>query len=246
MGIRVITAPTVHLIGCSAPLYDRMHQHLAALDQWPASAFDLDVPERCGPLDSQVTVEFAGRTCYQSWQKGRPHREYIQHIVGEKHHSVLEHAQFTFAIAGVSRTLLAELTRHRHLSPSVLSQRYVDHSTMGFVLPPELTDLPLSSQVHTLFRQACEVSQSLYRNIVEELTAAGWDRKRVYQTARSVLPGCVETRLVVSGNARAWLDILPKRDSGAADPEIRRLVQVIHGMLKIEMPDVFGDKGETL
>jgi hypothetical protein len=148
-----------------------------------------------------------------------------------------EEMTYDIEMAGAYKRFVADgLVVHN----SVLSQRYVDHSGFGFVLPSDLAELPPDSRARRSWKVSCLSAASDYRLIVAELTELGWPRKRVYQTARSVLPGCVETRLQVSGNARAFLDFFPKRDSDAADPEIRRLAVVVRALLAAEMPDVFG------
>ena len=80
--------------------------------------------------NGQNLIEFAGRLCYESFnlpsEKTKTNSGYVQNVIGLGHESVLEHASVTFYIEGVSRSLSHELIRHRHLSFSELSQRYVD------------------------------------------------------------------------------------------------------------------------
>src|SRR5262249_31490582 len=77
----------------------------------------------------QALAEFAGRACYQSWNKPNPatatNQGYLRHILDVGHLSVLEHGVVTMYLTGVSRSLTHELIRHRHFSYSQLSQRYV-------------------------------------------------------------------------------------------------------------------------
>src|SRR5574341_303930 len=87
--------------------------------------------------DSEMLVEMCGRVCYMSYGKGRKtNREFCSHIIESGHHSVLEHANWTLLITGISRSCSHELVRHRHFSFSHLSQRYVAHTQ--FVQPPNL------------------------------------------------------------------------------------------------------------
>lgn len=91
--------------------------------------------------DAQTLVEIAGRLCYLSYSKPRPggNSSYINHILEVGHGSVTEHAVWSLIVTGVSRSLSHELVRHRvGISPSQLSQRYVDSSDVAFVVPPEL------------------------------------------------------------------------------------------------------------
>ena len=88
----------------------------------------------------EVLVEAGGRVCYLSFANPRPGgmRAYADNILRSDHTSVLEHAVFTIMVTGVSRSLTHELVRHRHASPSQLSQRYVDESACEVVVPPAL------------------------------------------------------------------------------------------------------------
>src|SRR5699024_3870906 len=102
--------------------------------------------------DMQQLVEFAGRACYQSFHKPNPktarNADYITRTLhGQKHWSIAEHATATFYITGVSRALTHELIRHRHLSYSQLSQRFVDESWANFVIPPAV----VKSEAETIF-----------------------------------------------------------------------------------------------
>ena len=99
----------------------------------------------CG---GSALAEFAGRACYSSWDKPNPatatNAGYLGHILEVGHESVLEHGSATFFIEGVSRSFSHEFIRHRHLSPSQLSQRFVDSSGVQFVVPPAISALKRS------------------------------------------------------------------------------------------------------
>ena len=102
----------------------RLVAHTVLADGFP------DIEPQDGDTDADFLAEGAGRSCFQSWSRPNPktraNRDYLANIIRQGHESTLEHASATFYITGVSRALLSELTRHRHLSYSVLSQRYVD------------------------------------------------------------------------------------------------------------------------
>lgn len=184
-------------------------------------------------LDAEELIEIAGRTCYQSFEKGRSSVEYFENILESKHFSVIEHANWSFMITCVSRSLTHEFVRHRHLSFSQLSQRYVDK--VVFVVPPVIQkvnkhfDIWLDSVGHSLRD---------YNRLLSEIEG---EKKVIRQTARSVLPNSTETRLVVTGNARAWRHFLSLRATKLADTEIRLLAIEIWKLLKDEAPKVFGD-----
>lgn len=202
----------------------------------------------------QELPEFAGRNCYRSWSKPNPktrHTEdYLKHILDVKHHSVLEHSSVTFFIEGVSRALLAELTRHRHFSFSVLSQRY--HRIDGYVQPvvhPEFEgDEAAIGTLNDFFEHAKEVYGDLLLYFTTKIEKEGVTgtiaRKRASQAARMVLPNATPTDIVITGNLRAWLDFLPKRDSDAADLEIAAEAKTLRELLNGVAPAVFPLDGE--
>lgn len=173
--------------------------------------------------DMDKLSEMAGRLCYRSW--GRPNPEtrtndgYVQNIKKQKHFSVIEHSSATFYIGGVSRTLTHELVRHRHLSFSQVSQRYVDGSQDDIVLPLGITDKKLQKKLLKLDKKAKEVYGEIYDGLIGE----GLSTKEARQAARSALLGSQSTDIVVTGNLRSWIEFIEKRDSLGADVEIREL-----------------------
>src|SRR5699024_3718830 len=91
--------------------------------------------------DAETLVTFAGRSCYRSWHGPKPEayhdKDYIDRTIFEQQHgSIFEHSTATLYFTGVSRAFLTELTRHRHLSFSVRSQRFVNEAGANIVLPP--------------------------------------------------------------------------------------------------------------
>lgn len=190
-------------------------------------------------------AEFAGRACYESWRRPNPvtgtNATYLEHIIEVGHESVLEHASASFYVTGVSRSLLAELTRHRHLSFSVRSQRYVDESEFKYVFPPALTaPMKTSDPSHQLVEVAT-VARNAYDILVDRLITAGFERKKAREAARCVLPQATETRFVVTGNMRAWRDVLRKRLHPGADAEIQQLARQILARLVQIAPHTFQD-----
>jgi thymidylate synthase (FAD) len=171
---------------------------------------------------------------------------YLANILKTKHGSVLEHAVWSLLIEGVSRALTHELVRHRAgFGFSQLSQRYVDESDIAFVLPPEIRE---ESRAFETWVGACEGALAGYREILREMTeqigevgAATMLKKRARQAARSVLPNAAETKIVVTGNARAWRHFVEMRGSANADVEIRRLAVMVLRRLQEEAPNLFGD-----
>lgn len=181
---------------------------------------------------AEQLIEFAGRNCYQSWHNpaGKTNAEYIRNILEHGHGSVLEHASATFFITGVSRSLSHELIRHRHLSFSELSQRFVNVGDAPFIVPPALEGERIEKKY-----------PECYEDLVQYLEAKGLTRKQVREAARCCLPNGLETKLVVTGNFRAWRGVIESRGSEHADAEIRRLAVRIAQILAERFPAVFGD-----
>jgi len=191
-------------------------------------------------------AELAGRVCYMSYGKGRrTNREFIEHIVEVGHGSVLEHAVWSFLITGVSRSLTHELIRHRHFSYSQLSQRYVDESDSDFVIPDVIADDPvLRAQWEHAVNEARTAYDQLVAGLQKKFAAvpeATLRRKLARQAARSVLPNATETKIFVTGNARAIRHFVELRGSEHADIEIRKVAVEMLKIVQQEAPAMFSD-----
>jgi len=201
-------------------------------------AYGFDVYAECDldgevPSDADALAEFAGRLCYKSFNRPNPNtarnEDYLKNIIDQGHFSVLEHASVSFLVRGVSRALLAELTRHRHLSFSVVSQRYVDYSGTEPVIPPALEGDGVSKfYLEDAYREAI----GTYEVLVSRLMEKGLGRKQAREAARAVLPNAAPVDMVVTGNLRAWRDVLGKRHHVAADKEIQRFAGLVLGHLR--------------
>ena len=198
--------------------------------------------------DGERLAEFAGRLCYMSQRNpaGRSTREYLENIKKQGHGSVLEHANYSLLLEGVSRSLTHELVRHRAgFAYSQLSQRYVDETDAQFVMPPAIIgDAPLEDAWRTQVTSALDS----YVALVEQLmTRYAWvddkvhRRKMAREAARGVLPNSTETKIVVTGNARAWRTMLELRSSEGAELEIRRLAVAVLRVLQQEAAAFFSD-----
>jgi len=198
--------------------------------------------------DGERLAEYAGRLCYMSYgnPSGRTTHEYLTNILHQGHGSILEHSVYVFLLEGISRSCSHELVRHRAgCGYSQLSQRYVDSSDVAFVVPPAIFgDQP----AELLWTDSCIKAQETY----EALVTANMDRyayiedrvlrrKVARESARSVLPNATETKMVMSGNLRAWRTILELRCGEGAEREIRRLALSILQVLQAEAPAVFTD-----
>ncbi|WP_211215986.1 FAD-dependent thymidylate synthase [Catelliglobosispora koreensis] len=216
---------------------------------WTQFAPPADVPWSTDAEGGQALAEFAGRACYQSWSKPNPatatNASYIKHILEVGHLSVLEHGSATFYFSGVSRSFTHELIRHRHFSYSQLSQRYVPERDAAMVEPEVIAEDP---ELHKKFVEASEAAVRAYNELLEGLEAKFSDvanatlrRKQARQAARAILPNATETRIVVTGNYRAWRHFIAMRATEHADVEIRALAVECLRQLQGLAPSVFGD-----
>jgi thymidylate synthase (FAD) len=198
--------------------------------------------------DGERLAEFAGRLCYMSQHNPakRQTREYLENIKKQGHGSVLEHANYSILLEGVSRSLTHELVRHRAgFAYSQLSQRYVDESEASFVVPPAIVG---DEALETAWRTQVEAAQAVYVDLVAQLMERyGWvadkvhRRKMAREAARAVLPNATETKIVVTANARAWRTMLELRSSEGAEMEIRRMAVAVLRLLQREAPAFFSD-----
>ena len=198
--------------------------------------------------DGERLAEFAGRLCYmsQSNPAKRATRDYLENIKRQGHGSVLEHANYSLLLEGVSRSLTHELVRHRAgFAYSQLSQRYVDESVADFVIPPAIIG---DDAVESRWRTQMEDAQKTYVALVEQLMERySWVDDRVHrrkmarEAARGVLPNSTETKIVATANVRAWRSMLELRGGEGAELEIRRLAVAIVHILKKEAPSFFSD-----
>lgn len=147
----------------------------------------------------------------------------IRHIVNSGHTSTLEHLNFTFSIEGVSRSLLAQLTRHRHFSYSVQSQRYVKFGTgdksngFDYVTPKTIEDNKEALAVYETINHCIQDSYN-------RLRALGISA----EDARYCLPNAATCNIVLTGNLRSILEFYSKRNpSTHAQHEIQELAELI-------------------
>ncbi|WP_315766858.1 MULTISPECIES: FAD-dependent thymidylate synthase [unclassified Bradyrhizobium] len=193
-------------------------------------------------------IETAGRTCYLSFANpsGKTTGEYIRNLIRHGHESVLEHVSWTFVIAGVSRAFTHQLVRHRvGFSYSQLSQQYVDHRSIRFVIPAELLKHP---ELVVPWKETVLAQRNAYIELIESLDhspspvkSSKEKLRSVRSAARSVLPNCVEAVIAVTANARAWRHFLEVRGATEGDIEMRRVSALLLKALKHDAPSIFFD-----
>jgi thymidylate synthase (FAD) len=238
--IRVLREPMVYLVG-------KQEINDAELERFLAD-HDVSTWETDTDIAGQKLVEVAGRLCYLSFARPRPggNSAYIGHILEVGHGSVLEHAVWNFVFTGVSRSLTHELIRHRvGMSPSQLSQRYVDESIAEYVEPDCIAADP---NLHKLWLEAIAHAHQAYIALTAKLQETFKDepdrtlrRKLARQAARSVLPNATETKIFVTANARALRHFIELRGNRHAEPEIRKLAIAVLRIMQKEAAHLFGD-----
>lgn len=198
--------------------------------------------------DGEALVEFAGRACYESFDKPNPrtatNSAYLHHIMEVGHTALLEHATATMYITGLSRSASHELVRHRHFSFSQLSQRFVHPNGTQVALPKLVEE---DEQLRRLVMQAVDETRFVYDELLEALEEkldepnALLRKKQARQAARAVLPNATETRLVVTGNYRAWRHFIGARAAEHADTELRHVAVECLKYLQEQAPALFDD-----
>ncbi len=227
-GVSVLARPHVNLQGLSG-----------FLDGFDDSLHFPEYLDDPTPLPSSSQLcKIAGQLCYMSFGQKRSHNDiaekYFFNLKSSGHGSVLEHANFTLLFYGVSRSLTHELIRHRAgFAYSQVSQRYVSGRVLRFVERPEYSQ---DEQLHSLFVERIDRAAYEYTTLSERLLNLQQEgsqilgaevrtdlRKKVQQTARSVLPNETEAPIVATGNVRSWRHFIEMRASAHAEIEIREL-----------------------
>ncbi len=165
--------------------------------------------------------------------------DFVRKVLESGHDSPIEHASFTFAVAGISRACSHQIVRHRLASYSQQSQRYVDGSSMDYVLPPAIAKIP---EARERFEAFMDEVGSAYRDLKGILEAHG-RKDKAKEDARFVLPQAAETKIVITMNCRALLHFFHLRCCLRAQWEIRALAEAMLALCKAELPAIFATAG---
>lgn len=170
--------------------------------------------------------------------------KFIKRLMNMGHLSTIEHVSFTFGVEGVSRALLAQLTRHRIASFSVKSQRYVgavqsqEGDTFSYIVPPSIQ--ALGEEAVEEFDRQMATMQGWYNGWVERL---GNEGEKSFEDARFVLPNASETKLIMTMNARELLHFFELRCCNRAQWEIRAMAWEMLRQVKAVAPYLFANAG---
>lgn len=164
---------------------------------------------------------------------------FIEKLLNMGHESIFEHASFTFGIEGVSRVLLAQLTRHRIASYSVQSQRYVSYDQgFGYIIPDSIK--ALGQEAVQTYHQQMETIESWYAEWQRKLGGAG---EKSNEDARFVLPNACETRIMVTMNVRELYHFFSLRMCNRAQWEIRQMAEQMYILCLQTAPALFKHAG---
>ena len=178
------------------------------------------------PNPVETIANIAG-ICYGK-DKAKNPKKLVENLLRLKHLSVFEHVYFTWKIEGISRTCLAQLTRHRHASYTVRSQRYCSESEQSFIVPESMDyNVALIDEYYTFM----DTAKDFYDYLIS------WGVKR--EDARFVLPQAMETDLYMSCNLRELLHIYKLRSDKSAQWEIRELVEKLRESVNPELDFMF-------
>jgi thymidylate synthase (FAD) len=160
----------------------------------------------------------------------------INQIIESGHTSTIEHANFTFAVEGISRACSHQLVRHRIASYSQQSQRYVDlsKSELAYIIPPSIFG---DKNREKKYKEVMELLETKYKELLESGVAA--------EDARYILPNACQTKIVVTMNARSLLNFFQERTCQRAQWEIRAMANKMLKEVKKVAPKIFENSGPT-
>jgi thymidylate synthase (FAD) len=243
------TKPQVFLLARPSLQLDGMRAYLA--DVGGESWLERRLEEAEGdPNAGELIVEFGGRACYRSWEPGlnpnvtrvrTDQREYFANILRSAHGSVLEHANYSFAIRNCSRVFTHELVRHRAGSAfSQESLRYVRLTDIGFRVPPALE--PVREQVLSIVEQLEEFQvQAAEKLGIDEEGVPFHVKKEVTSALRRLAPIGLSTDILWTANVRTLRHVIEMRTSDGAEEELRLVFDSIARMMQLEAPNLFQD-----
>ena len=198
-------------------------------------------------MNMEELIALGARLCYAGGNldtllnniSAKDQQDFLRKVMEMGHESVLEHASFTFLTEGVSRVVLAQITRHRIASFSVQSQRYVSYEKgFGYIIPPAIHDL--GEEAVAEFEAQMAQIQSWYVDWQQKLGAAG---EKSNEDARFVLPQACETRILFTMNARELRHFFALRMCERAQWEIRTLAEKMFALCYEKAPVLFEDAG---
>jgi thymidylate synthase (FAD) len=243
------TSPTVFLIARPSLDVEGLRGYLD--DVGGTSWLDRRLDESGGdPNPGELLVEFGGRACYRSWEPGlnpnvtrtrTDQKEYFANILRSAHGSVMEHANYSFALRNVSRVFTHELVRHRAGSAfSQESLRYVRLTDIGFRVPPALE--PVRDQVLSIVEQLEEFQVSAADKLgIDEEGLPFHVKKEITSALRRLAPIGLSTDIIWTANVRTLRHVIEMRTAEGAEEELRIVFNDIAETMIAETPGLFQD-----
>ncbi len=201
--------------------------------------------------DAEKTVAAAAKLCYASADidtvmeglTADKTQRFLEMLSTIGHQSPIEHVSFTFGIEGVSRALLAQITRHRIASFSVQSQRYVKENCFTFVTPPSIAEDPKALELYEqtmddIFAAYQNLASTLEERYIQTMDAKAAEKKAI-EDARFVLPNACTTKMILTMNARSLYNFFALRCCNRAQWEIRELAEEMCKLVKQVAPTLF-------
>jgi thymidylate synthase (FAD) len=190
--------------------------------------------------EPEITTAIAGKLCYsphgyEGIKKSLDRKKtgkFLHTVIGMGHHSLIEHASYSFLIEGISRACTHQLVRHRIASYSQQSQRYVSEKHFDFVIPPTIE---ADKKIKQQFIEFMEKAQEIYNNLMK----SGIPK----EDARFILPNAVESKIFVTMNARELLHFFCKRLCLRSQWEIREMAEKMLELVKKVSPNIFSKAG---
>jgi thymidylate synthase (FAD) len=242
------TSPSVFLIARPSVDIAGMRGYLE--DVGGAAWLDLRSNGSDGVNPGQLLVEFAGRACYRSWEPGlnpnvtrirTDQAQYFENILKSHHGSVLEHANYSFALRNVSRVFTHELVRHRAGSAfSQESLRYVRLADIGFRVPPALE--PVRDQVLSIVEQLEEFQRDAAAALgIDDEGVPFHVKKEVTSALRRLAPIGLSTDIIWTANVRTLRHVIEMRTAPGAEEELRHVFGLVAERMVAEAPGLFQD-----
>jgi thymidylate synthase (FAD) len=252
MGRMHETSPQVFLIARPSVDTGGMRAYLETVGG--TSWLDMREDAREQLSDGELLAEFGGRMCYRSWEPGlnpnvtrirTDQQEYFANVLRSAHGSVLEHANYSFALRNVSRVLTHELVRHRAGSAfSQESLRYVRLTDIGFRVPPALE--PLRDQVIGIVEQLEELQLSAAERLdLDNGEMPFAVKKEITSALRRLAPIGLSTDILWTANVRTLRHVIEMRTAPGAEEELRTVFDMIAEIMKDEAPSLFQDFKRT-
>lgn len=197
----------------------------------------------------EETVAMAAKLCYSPSDievlkdkiEAKDQRALVEKLMKMGHISPVEHASFTFAIEGISRACSHQLVRHRIASYSQQSQRYVSVDPgINYIIPPIIEK---DKKLKKYFEDFMGKAEAAYQYLIKGINEKGVKGEAANQDARFVLPNAIETKIIVTMNARELLHFFRMRCCNRAQWEIRQMAEVMLRLVKPVSPTLFAKAG---